>query len=234
MRVARGAFLVALIVAVVSGCGTGGPAQGGDANRGKKLFVAEGQCGSCHTLKDAGSRGQVGPNLDDAFAESKAEGFKLSTIKNVVLDQIRYPTTGSGMPADLVEGEDATDVAAYVARCAAANPKNPEDKAACPGIATTGAGGQGLYASLGCQGCHSIDGSKSSGPTFKGLSGSKVTLTNGQTVTADDAYLLESILDPDKQIVQGYQPGVMTSVVKKGQIPEDQAKQLVDFIKKQK
>ena len=59
-------------------------------------------------------------------------------------------------------------------------------------------------------------------------------LTNGQTVTADDAYLHESIVDPDKQIVQGYQPGVMSSVIKKGQVPEAQAKQLVEFIKKQK
>jgi cytochrome c oxidase subunit 2 len=233
LRATRGAFFATLIVAVVSGCGTGGATHGGDANRGKKLFVAEARCGSCHTLKDAGSRGTVGPNLDDAFAESKAEGFRMSTIENVVRDQIRYPTTGSGMPANLVEGQDAKDVAAYVARCAAANPKDPEDKAACPDI-VTGTGGQGLYASLGCQGCHSIDGSKSTGPTFKGLFGSKVTLTNGQTVTADDQYLIDSIVDPDKEIVKGYQPGVMTSVIKKGQIKEDQAKQLVDFIKKQK
>jgi len=85
-----------------------------------------------------------------------------------------------------------------------------------------------------CQGCHSIDGSKSSGPTFKGLAGSQVQLTNGQTVTADDAYLLESILDPDKMIVKGYQPGVMSAVIKPHTVPQDQAKELVDFIKKQK
>jgi cytochrome c2 len=234
LRAARGALLAGLVVAIVSGCGTGGAAHGGDANRGKKLFVSEARCGSCHTLRDAGSRGQVGPNLDDAFAESKAEHFRLSTIQNVVLDQIRFPTSKSGMPANLVKGQDAKDVAAYVARCAAANPRNPSDKAACPGIATAGKGGQGLYASLGCQGCHSLDGSKSTGPTFKGLFGSKVMLTNGQTVTADEAYLLDSIVDPDKEIVKGYQPGVMTSVIKKGQIPQDQAKQLVDFIKSQK
>jgi mono/diheme cytochrome c family protein len=184
-------------------------------------------------MRDAGSRGTVGPNLDAAFMASKQEDFKLSTIQNVVRDQIRYPTSGSGMPANLVDGQDADDVSAYVARCAAASPTNADDKAACPGIALA-PGGEGLYASLGCQGCHSIDGSKSSGPTFKGLAGSMVQLTNGQTVTADDAYLLESILDPDKLIVKGYQPGVMSAVIKKGQVPQDQAKQLVDFIKKQK
>ena len=215
-----------LLVAVAAGCGTGGPSKGGDASRGKKLFVAEAKCGSCHTLKDAGSRGTVGPNLDDAFMRSKEEDFKSSAIQNVVLDQIRYPTKGSGMPADLVEGQEADDVAAYVALCAGST-----DKKSCPGIAVA-PGGAGQYAALGCQGCHSIDGSKSSGPTFKGLAGSKVQLTNGQTVTADDAYLLDSILDPDKQIVKGYQPGVMSSVIKPHTIPQDQAKELVDFIKK--
>jgi cytochrome c2 len=228
LRALRGALLAVLIVGVAAGCGTGGPASGGDASRGKKLFVAEARCGSCHELKDAGSRGTVGPNLDDAFVRSKEEKFKQSAIENVVLDQIRYPTSGSGMPAHLVKGQDAKDVAAYVALCAASM-----DKQACPGIAVA-PGGAGLYASLGCQGCHSIDGSKSSGPTFKGLFGSKQQLTNGQTVTADEAYLLESILDPDKQIVKGYQPGVMSAVIKPHSVPEDQAKQLVAFIKKQK
>jgi cytochrome c2 len=230
LRALAGAFLGALILFVGTGCGTGGPAEGGDANQGKKLFQTVGKCGGCHTLKDAGARGQVGPNLDEAFQQSKAEGYELSAIKNVVLDQIRFPTEGSGMPADLVEGDDAVDVAAYVARCAAANPKDPEDKAACPGIAA-GPGGEGLYTSLGCQGCHSIDGSASSGPTFKGLFNSTVALTNGQKVKADEKYLLDSILDADKQIVKGYQPGVMSAVVPKGSVPQDQAQQLVDYIK---
>jgi cytochrome c2 len=233
LRALSGALLASLAVLLSTACGTGGPASGGDASAGKRVFQGEGKCGSCHTLADAGSKGTVGPNLDHAFAASKYDGFKESGIQNVVLDQIRYPTTGSGMPANLVEGNDADNVAAYVARCAAADPEDKQDVAACPGI-VVGKGGEGLYASLGCQGCHSLDGTKSSGPTFKGLSGSKVALADGQTVTADDKYLLESILDPDKEIVKGYQPGVMTSVIKKGQIPQDQAQQLVDFIKNQK
>jgi mono/diheme cytochrome c family protein len=231
LRALGGAFLAALILAVGSGCGTGGPAEGGDANQGRKLFLGEGKCGGCHTLKGAPSSGQIGPNLDEAFRQDKAEGYEQSTIENVVLDQIRFPREGSVMPADLVEGDDAEDVAAFVARCAAADPKAPEDKAACPGIAAAGAGGEGLYTSLGCQGCHSIDGSASSGPTFKGLFNSMVTLTNGKKVKADEQYLLESILDPDKQVVKGYQPGVMTSAVPKGSVPQDQAQQLVDYIK---
>jgi cytochrome c2 len=225
LRALAGVFLAALIVAVGSGCGTGGPAEGGSADRGRDLFRTEGKCGGCHELKDAASRGQIGPNLDDAFRQDKAEGFEESGIKNVVLDQIRFPRKGSVMPADLLEGEDAVDVAAYVAQCAAST-----DKAACPGIAA-GTGGKGLYTSLGCLGCHSIDGSPSSGPTLKGVFNSMVPLANGQRVKADEQYLLESILDPDKQIVKGYQPGVMSAVIQKGQVPQDQAQMLVDYIK---
>ena len=232
MRALSGALLAGLVL-LVTGCGTGGVAESGNSSSGKKLFLTEGKCGGCHTLQDAGSKGEVGPNLDDAFERPKEEGYKQSTIQNIVLDQIRFPTTESGMPANLVEGQDAEDVAAYVARCASANPKDDEDKAACPGI-VAGTGGMGLYASLGCQGCHSLDGTPSSGPTFKGLFGSTVKLTNGQSVKADDAYLLEAIVDPDKEIATGFQPGVMSAVIPKGQVAEADAKTLVDFIKEQK
>lgn len=228
MRAHSGAFLVAALVVVVAGCGTGGPAEGGNSTTGKKLFLTAGRCAACHTLADAGSKGQVGPNLDSAFARSREEGFKESTIQNIVLDQIRFPTSVSGMPANLVEGQDAEDVAAYVAKCAA-----NDDETLCPGVAA-GSGGMGLYVSLGCQGCHSLDGSPSSGPTFKGLFGSSEKLTGGSMVKADDQYLLESIVDPDKQIVAGYQPGVMSAVIMKGAVSDADAKLLVDFIKKQK
>jgi cytochrome c2 len=94
--------------------------------------------------------------------------------------------------------------------------------------------GKGLYTSLGCVGCHSLDGAKGTGPTFKGLAGSQVMLTDGTTVTADDAYLTRSIDDPDAQIVDGYQPGIMSAVIKKGSVSPDDTKALVAFIDSQK
>jgi mono/diheme cytochrome c family protein len=228
LRALGGAFLAGLIL-FATACGTGGRAHSGNTSNGKDLFTKGAgngpSCASCHTLSDANAKGTVGPNLDDAFAAAKANGFKQSTIQNVVLDQIRYPTKGSGMPANLVKGQDAQDVAAYVASAVGKKPPAPP---------SANATGMDLYASLGCQSCHSLDGTKSTGPTLKGVFGSKVQLTNGQTVTADEAYLLESILDPDKQIVTGYQPGVMSSVIKKGQVSEADAKKLVDFVKQQK
>lgn len=114
------AVLVAVVTAALlaAGCGAVGYAEGtGDRTKGKELFTQK--CGSCHTLADAGTKGQIGPNLDDAFRESRRSGLGESTIVQVVRGQIAYPivktSTGApGMPADLVEGQDAEDVASYV------------------------------------------------------------------------------------------------------------------------
>jgi cytochrome c oxidase subunit 2 len=65
--------------------------------------------------------------------------------------------------------------------------------------------GKALVASNGCAACHSIDGSKNIGPTWLGLYGSDVKLSDGTTVTADDAYISQSILDPQSQIVAGFE-----------------------------
>ena len=61
----------------------------------------------------------------------------------------------------------------------------------------------------GCVGCHSIDGNKMAGPTWKDLYGHEVELDGGTKVKADEAYLKTSILDPNSQIVLGFKPNVM-------------------------
>jgi cbb3-type cytochrome c oxidase subunit III len=114
-RLIPGALAVALLAA---GCGTGGRASSkADTGHGQKLFTAT--CGACHTLAAAGTSGTVGPNLDDAFRADKQQHFKQNTIQNVVLDMIRLgsgPVAGGpSMPSHLYKGQDANDVAAYVA-----------------------------------------------------------------------------------------------------------------------
>jgi cbb3-type cytochrome c oxidase subunit III len=115
----------AALAVVLAACGTGGIASGAaDQENGKKLFQEK--CAGCHALAAAGSSATLGPNLDDAFAQARADGYKESAILNIVHDQIRfpgnYPTAANNpnylkvnMPANLVEGTDAEDVAAYVA-----------------------------------------------------------------------------------------------------------------------
>jgi mono/diheme cytochrome c family protein len=96
--------------------------------------------------------------------------------------------------------------------------------------------GKGLYTADGCSACHSLTGSSSVGPSFKGLAGSAVTLTSGQTVTADDAYLERSIADADAEIVKGYHAGVMSAAIGSYDLAAkpDDIRALVAFIKSRK
>jgi cytochrome c oxidase subunit II len=96
--------------------------------------------------------------------------------------------------------------------------------------------GKSLYTADGCSACNSLNGGAGVGPSFKGLAGSTVIVTNGQTVTADDAYLEHSIADPDSQIVKGYRAGVMSAAVAGYNLTGKPAdiRALVAFIKSQK
>ena len=85
---------------------------------GKQQFVSK--CGGCHTLNRAGTKGTTGPNLDEAFANALASGMKRSTVEGAVRRQIAHPADVGKkspvyMPPNLVKGDAARDVAAYVA-----------------------------------------------------------------------------------------------------------------------
>ena len=205
----RALLLAALASAALltAGCGTGGLQTGAaDKARGKQLFVEK--CGSCHTLADAGTQGKIGPNLDDAFSGSRQQGFAESTIRSVVHDQILFPVTNpsgvdvgkngieikvTGMPAKLVTGDDANDVAAYVASVAglppgggtstgaATTPPPPPAPTTTQATTTTtettttttttgGGGGSALVAqgkqvfeTAGCTSCHTLKDANATG-----------------------------------------------------------------------
>ena len=91
--------------------------------------------------------------------------------------------------------------------------------------------GKKLFDERGCKGCHTIDGSKGTGPTLKAVFGSDVPLSTGQTVKADENYIRESILQSQAKLVAGY-PGVMP--VFQGQLTDKQVDALIAFIKEQK
>lgn len=192
----RGGLLgVALLLAVFGGgCGTGGLAEEGSASRGQPLFNEK--CGSCHTLRAAGTQGKIGPNLDDAFAQARADGVGESTIREVVRRQIQFPVPPDvsenvpPMPKDLVKGDDADSVAVYVASVAAvedapvATPPAPPPPAAGGG----GADGKAIFSSS-CASCHTLAAAGSNGTIGPNLDDSKPTLelavdrvTNGQGV----------------------------------------------------
>jgi mono/diheme cytochrome c family protein len=170
---ALGAGLAAVAV-LAAGCGTGGVASSGgppDTQSGQQLFTAS--CGSCHTLSAAGTNGTIGPNLDNAFAADVKQGFPQSAIENDVLDQIRlgsgelatYSTgklgsfkVGTPMPANIVKGQDAIDVAAYVASVAGQGGFTTGG-----GFASLGTDGATIFKGAGCAGCHTLSAAGATG-----------------------------------------------------------------------
>jgi plastocyanin len=121
---ALGACAIGAVLAL-SGCSATN--SGSNVVNGKQQFVAK--CGSCHILARAGTKGVTGPNLDQAFARARQDGFGSTTFEGIVHRQIGQPARRAQvdpvtdkvlplMPANLVTGEDARDVAAYVADAA--------------------------------------------------------------------------------------------------------------------
>jgi cytochrome c oxidase subunit 2 len=89
------------------------------------------------------------------------------------------------------------------------------------------AAGEKLYLQDGCGTCHLADGT-GPGPSLLGVYGQPVKLTTGETVTADDAYVRESILAPRAKIVAGYAPIMPTF---QGQLTEEQITDLIAYVR---
>jgi cytochrome c6 len=152
----RKALLLSLsLVAAASltACGTGGlPSGSGDQQNGAQLFTQK--CGGCHQLQAAGTLGNIGPNLDASFAADREQGYPDSTIASVVLDQIRL--AAAPMPRNLVTGQDAVDVSAFVAATAGVN--GSEAKAA----STKSTDGKMIFTTT-CGSCHTLKAAGTNG-----------------------------------------------------------------------
>jgi cbb3-type cytochrome c oxidase subunit III len=183
---AVGAALLALAALAVAGCGTEGMVpETADPAEGKAIFQQT--CGGCHTLREAGTNGSnpvqnpsSGPNLDDAFAASREEGFADDAIAEVVRGQIAYPVPP--MPEDLLDDADADAVALYVSLVAA----NPD--ASIGGGPAAGGGGddpKSMFTS-NCGSCHTLEKAATSGTVGPNLDEAQPTfeaavrqITNG-------------------------------------------------------
>jgi mono/diheme cytochrome c family protein len=205
---ARILLLLAAVTAVAlpaSGCGT----TTADVERGRVLFIE--RCGTCHTLAEAGTTAQVGPNLDHAFAAARAAGAgKDETIEGIVEAQVEYPRPGNGdatvsMPPKIVEGQDLHDVAAYVGTWAGV-------PGAAPAAVAGGPGAQ-IFANNGCGGCHVLAAANAGGTVGPDLD----EVLSGQSA----AMVEESIVDPDKVIASGYPANVMPSNFEQTLTPEE-------------
>jgi mono/diheme cytochrome c family protein len=203
---------LAAVVAAASGCGT----STADTTRGRILFVEK--CGVCHTLAQAGTTAQIGPNLDDSFAAARSAGETGATVEGIVKAQVEFPRPSNSdpavsMPRDVVTGQDLEDVAAYVGLYAgvpgAAPPKVP------------GGPGAQVFANNGCGGCHTLAAAGSGGVVGPNLD----EVLPGQSA----AMVKGSIVDPNAHIAKGYPANVMpqsfSTTIKSSEI-----EQLVEYL----
>jgi mono/diheme cytochrome c family protein len=192
------------VVVAASGCGT----TSADTTRGRILFVQK--CGTCHSMAQAGTTAQVGPNLDDAFAAARAVGQNSATVEGIVAAQIESPrpvnaNPAVSMPPDVVEGQDLDDVSAYVAKYAGV-------PGAAPPQVPGGPGAQ-VFANNGCGGCHTLAAAKAGGMVGPNLD----EVLPGQSL----AMIHEDIADPNKDIAKGYPPNVMPANYEQTMTPKE-------------
>lgn len=203
-----GAAALIAALAVLPGCDL---QEDSDSERGEQLFVQK--CGSCHALTAAGTTATVGPDLDLAFKAARAAGFDQDTIEGVVESQIQNPRPASPedvevyMPADLVTGDDASDVASYVASVAGVEGIKPPVFIAPEFFATN------------CGGCHTLSAAGTTGTVGPNLD----DVLPGQTPDQ----VSQSITDPGAQATPGFPAGVMPAF---SQLTPEQLRQLVNYL----
>jgi uncharacterized cupredoxin-like copper-binding protein len=122
LRAGFAGLVVAGVALALSACSTHPEGENANLIAGKQLFVQK--CGSCHVLARAGTKGTTGPNLDEAFQQGLKDGMGRSGITGAVHGQILHPNRAGVMPAKLVTGDKAYDVAAYVAQSVAQRGKD--------------------------------------------------------------------------------------------------------------
>ena len=114
---------------------------------------------------------------------------------------------------------------------AAASAATPASTAGAASVAAADPAAQGaaIVKEYACTSCHALDASKLVGPGWGGLHGAPVKLADGSTVTADDAYLAESIRDPNAKVVAGFTAGTMPSYA--GMLKDGQVEAIVAYLR---
>ncbi len=191
---------------------------------GRQLLAKYG-CTGCHSLD--GSK-MVGPTFKGLFGRQVlvvSDGRE----RTVTVDEAYIKRSVLQPKADVVKGFPPV-MPSFQGRISDHDLATIVDFFKARAGQPTNQGGKELATRLGCLGCHSEDGSKRVGPSFKGLFGSRATvLTDGKerTVTVDEAYVKRSLEEPKADVVKGYSP-LMPPFT---QLDDDQRQLLIDYLK---
>jgi mono/diheme cytochrome c family protein len=222
----------ALIMVGLGGCAL--KHSTGNLVAGKMLFASK--CGSCHTLAHANTTGAVGPNLDDAFRQDRIDGVKSTSIEGLVGYWIEYPNTQGVMPAMLVKGQQAQDVASYVAAVASKPGQDTGALAAAVAqkVNPTPEVGKQIFTGVGsCGSCHTLSAAGTTGTVGPNLNTLKAACATPASQQARGATLQKcietAIVNPYKYIPSGYSAGIMPNNFSKTLSPS-QIQALVAFL----
>ena len=219
VRAVLAALCAVAAVLALGACGRDEP----DLSNGKAMFVEK--CGSCHELGRAGTAGTQGPSLDAAFQTALADGMDRDTVEGIVHKQILHPRKGSAMPAELVTGDDAQDVSAYVGY-AAARSGDDEGALATAGLAQAKTGEQ-IFTAAGCAGCHTFAPAGSNGNIGPNLDELASAAGDREPGTSPEDYIRESLTNPEAFLVEGF-GNAMPSY--EGRLTDEQIQALVDYL----
>jgi mono/diheme cytochrome c family protein len=202
---------------------------------GKQLFVTK--CGACHTLAHADTTGDIGPNLDDAFRQDRIDGVKSTSIAGLIDYWVQYPNTEGVMPPGLVKGQDAQDVAGYVAAVASVPGQDTGALATAvqATVTPTAAVGKTIFTGVGgCGSCHTLAAAGTTGTVGPNLDQRlKSDCATPQSMkirgTTLEKCIHTAIVDPYAYIPSGYAAGIMPSTFSKTLSPS-QVEALVAFL----
>ena len=213
--------------------------------KGKLIYTQKG-CNACHSLN--GTR-VVGPTWLKLYGSARkfADGTTTTADENYIRESVLKPNAKivEGYPANIMpafEGQlsesDIIGIIAYIKSLDGSEPAAPASEAVAvvakdlsklkPEERGKLIYEEGKGAGPACKSCHSLDGSKIVGPSWKGLYGRQAKWTDGQSYTATDDYIKESIYVPNAHIVEGYAPGMIPY---QGILNDDDVKDLIAFIK---
>jgi len=194
----------------------------GPAERGGALYTQKG-CNACHSLD--GSK-VIGPSFLKLFGREGelADGTRYVADENYIKTSILNPNSqivkgfAPAMPS--YEGQlDDDQIASIIAFIKTvdgsqkvAAPEPAVETAEETADLTPEQRGERLYNSKTCVVCHSIDGSRLVGPTFKGLVGRSGEFESGESYVADEEYIRGSIKEPNKDTVKSYPAGGMPMI----------------------
>jgi cytochrome c oxidase subunit 2 len=212
-------------------------AAGSLAEQGKELVSRSG-CLGCHAVE---GKEKVGPSFGGVFGRKTLfeDGTSLIADEEYLRESIYDPKARivKGYPAVMptykgtLSPDDVTAVIAYLKSLSGEAEEEKEEKGEREEKAEDASAaqkGKTLAETLGCLGCHSADGSVMVGPSFQGLFGRQVELSDGGKVVADEAYIRESVHRPGAKIVKGF-PNIMPEF--EGKISEEDVSAIVVYIK---